>query len=200
MSFFWHVLTVASSVADESLYHARLHPEQYCNEFDDAQMKKLHESIRYVCQTAVDKLADSDEFPEHWLFNHRWGKGKKETSSTLPNGEKLAFLTVGGRTSCYAPGLQKKTGHVAPGIKEEPLIDSEDDADVKDAKKKGTKLKKTKAAEMDDDEEPPRKKSRAKKLAAKEVEPSTKQVKEEKSTDAASETGRRRSGRIKKAT
>lgn len=44
---------VGNWVADESLYHAKLHPEQYCNEFSDEEVKRLHESIRYVCQTAV---------------------------------------------------------------------------------------------------------------------------------------------------
>lgn len=46
---------VGNWVADESLYHAKLHPEQYCNEFSDEEMKRLHESIRYVCQTAVSR-------------------------------------------------------------------------------------------------------------------------------------------------
>lgn len=129
---------VGNWVADESLYHARLHPEQYCNEFSDEEIKRLHNSIKYVCQTAVDLLADSDKFPDHWLFNHRWDKGKKG-SGTLPNGEKLAWVTVGGRTSCYAPDVQKKTGHVAPGIKEEPVGGS--DADEKPKKGKGKKAK-----------------------------------------------------------
>lgn len=44
---------VGNWVADESLYHAKMHPEQYCNEFSDEEVKRLHESIRYVCQTAV---------------------------------------------------------------------------------------------------------------------------------------------------
>jgi formamidopyrimidine-DNA glycosylase len=92
------------------LYHAKLHPEQYCDEFSDAEISSLFKSIRYVCQTAVDKLGDSEQFPEHWLFSYRWGKGSKGHS--LPNGETLAFIQVGGRTSCYVPAVQKKTGHI----------------------------------------------------------------------------------------
>lgn len=64
----------------------------------------------------MDLLADSSKFPDEWLFNHRWGKGKKDAPTTLPNGEKITFLTVGGRTSCVAPSLQKKSGPVAGDI------------------------------------------------------------------------------------
>ncbi len=117
---------IGNWVGDEVLYQAQLHPEQYSDDFNDEQIKKLYQMIRHVCQTAVDKLGDSDQFPEDWLFNHRWGKGSQGSGSKLPNGEKLAFLTVGGRTSCYAPNLQKKSGRVAPGVKEEPLVPADE--------------------------------------------------------------------------
>ncbi|KAK8141879.1 hypothetical protein G3M48_009730 [Beauveria asiatica] len=118
---------IGNWVADETLYHARVHPEQYCDDFSDTEIKKIYESICYVCNLAVEKLGDSDEFPEHWLFNHRWGKGSKGSSSKLPNGEKLSFITVGGRTSCFAPAIQKKTGRVAGNAKTEPLVKEESD-------------------------------------------------------------------------
>ncbi|TLD29341.1 hypothetical protein PspLS_03211 [Pyricularia sp. CBS 133598] len=116
---------VGNWVADEVLFQARLHPEQLSHEFSDEQVARLHGAIRDVCGLACDKLADSDLFPDDWLFNHRWGKGAASRTgeqARLPGGERLAFLTVGGRTSCYAPELQKKTGSVPSGIKEEPLV------------------------------------------------------------------------------
>ncbi|WPJ67159.1 hypothetical protein SMAC4_07911 [Sordaria macrospora] len=128
---------IGNWVADEVLYQAKLHPEQYCNDFSDAEIKQLYESIRYVCQTAVDKLGNSDQFPDDWLFNYRWGKGSKNAHSHTPNGDKLAFLTVGGRTSCYAPARQKKTGQVVSGVKEEPL----ESAEEKDSPKKASRAK-----------------------------------------------------------
>ncbi|KAM4062891.1 formamidopyrimidine-DNA glycosylase h2TH domain-containing protein [Hirsutella rhossiliensis] len=129
---------VGNWVADETLYHAKLHPEQYCDDFDDEAIARLYQSIRYVCQTAVDKLGDSDAFPEHWLFNYRWGKGNG--SAKLPNGERLAFMTVGGRTSCYSPGVQKKTGRVTTGAKVEPIKStSDEEADGPPLKKRRTK-------------------------------------------------------------
>ncbi|KAK3401605.1 hypothetical protein B0T20DRAFT_118553 [Sordaria brevicollis] len=132
---------IGNWVADEVLYQAKLHPEQYCNDFSDAEIKRLYENIRYVCQTAVDKLGDSDQFPDDWLFNYRWGKGSKNAHIHTPNGDKLAFITVGGRTSCYAPARQKKTGQVVSGIKEEPL----ESGNEKEAPKKAPRAKATKS-------------------------------------------------------
>jgi formamidopyrimidine-DNA glycosylase len=103
------------------MYHAKIHPEQYSNTLTEPQMKQLHKSIHHICSTAVDLLGDSDQFPEDWLFKHRWGKGKKDQANKLPNGEKIAFLTVGGRTSAVVPSAQKKTGPVTKGMDEEDL-------------------------------------------------------------------------------
>lgn len=157
------------------MYHAKLHPEQYCDTFSVAEVKHLHASIRYVCQTAVDHLADSSKFPDEWLFKHRWGKGKKDATTTLPNGAKITFLTVGGRTSCVVPSVQKKTGAVAGDIKKENGDDLENGDAKKGANVKGASKKRKGAAkkEEDDDHEevdepdPPAKKKRT--SAAKQV-------------------------------
>ncbi|OAX84315.1 formamidopyrimidine-DNA glycosylase [Emergomyces africanus] len=100
-------------MGDEVLYHAKIHPEQYSNTIPEAQVKQLHTSINYVCSTSVDLLGNSELFPADWLFKHRWGKGKKNHSQKLPNGDKIVFITVGGRTSAVVPAVQKKTGPVA---------------------------------------------------------------------------------------
>ncbi|GAB0131712.1 hypothetical protein EsDP_00000173 [Epichloe bromicola] len=150
---------IGNWVADETLYHAKLHPEQYSDSLSDAEIKKLYEAIRYVCQTAVDKLGDSDEFPGHWLFNYRWGKGDKGAATKLPNGVKLSFITVGGRTSCFAPGVQKKTGQVVPGAKAEPLkVEGEEEKEGMTVKKsRRQKMEAKGAADLD---QPPTKKKR----------------------------------------
>lgn len=181
---------IGNWVADETLYQAKLHPEQYCDEFGDDEVAKLYECIRYVCQTAVDKLGDSDEFPDHWLFNYRWGKGGKDAATKLPNGEKLAFITVGGRTSCYAPGVQKKTGKVAPGAKAEPI---ESGGETKAPKKsRKTPRVKTEPDEADAESPPKKKKKTGSKKDTAAVKVKT-EVEDEKP-----ETGRRRSGRLRK--
>lgn len=155
---------IGNWVADETLFQAKLHPEQYSDTFADVQIKQLYESIRRVCQTAVDKLGDSDEFPKDWLFNYRWGKGSKGSSQELPNGEKLAFITVGGRTSCYAPGLQKKTGHVVPGGKVVEMSPEEKGADKEEVRPKVLPKIMPKATGTGTLKEPPSKKRKTDKV------------------------------------
>jgi formamidopyrimidine-DNA glycosylase len=107
------------------------------------QIKDLHSAIHYVCSTSIGVLADSEKFPEHWLFKHRWGKGKKNQPAVLPNGDKITFLTVGGRTSAVVPAVQKKTGPVAKDI----------DGDVTKSTPANSKRKRVALKEESDSEE-----------------------------------------------
>lgn len=131
------------------MYQARLHPEQYSNTFTDAQVKKLHDAMMFVCNTAVDLLAESDKFPADWLMKHRWTKGKKG-GAQLPNGDKITFLTVGGRTSAVVPSVQKKTGVVAGDVSDE--ADGSEEVESK-PKKAPTKKKGKPKKETEEDEE-----------------------------------------------
>ena len=54
---------------------------------------------------AISVNADSDKFPAWWLFHDRWKKGKK--GETFYEDRKVAFITVGGRTSAFVPDMQK---------------------------------------------------------------------------------------------
>jgi len=96
-------------VADEILYHARIHPEQRTNTLTEEQIAEMHAQTIYVCSTAVGVNADSSKFPTSWLFRHRWGKGKKiKADFKLPSGDPatIKWLTVGGRTSAFVVELQ----------------------------------------------------------------------------------------------
>ena len=126
------VLTLPHS--DEILYHARIHPEQYTNSLEDVQLDQLRKSLLHICSTAVATLADSSQFPKEWLMKYRWGKGKKD--NRLPNGDKIIFLTVGGRTSAVVPNIQKKTGPVAADFDSEALL-GDDDSKDSSSKKRG---------------------------------------------------------------
>jgi len=63
---------VGNYVADEILYHARVHPEQRCNTLTESQIDVLHLQTSEVCRIAVEAKADDSKFPENWLFKHRW--------------------------------------------------------------------------------------------------------------------------------
>lgn len=136
---------IGNWVGDEIMYDARMHPEQYANTLSDLQIEQLHKSLHYICGTAVDLLSDSEKFPKEWLFKHRWSKGKK-ADHRMPNGEKIVFLTVGGRTSAVIPSMQKKTGPVAAS-----MSDAESDSDKKPKTKKGNKRVKEEVDMVEDE-------------------------------------------------
>lgn len=144
---------IGNWVGDEIMYHAKMHPEQYANTLTDEQITQLHKSIHYICATAVELLADSEQFPEDWLFKHRWGKGKKGSTNTLPNGEKIAFLTVGGRTSAVVPSVQKKTGPVAKEMSEAKVPDNTGESKKPKGKKRKAAVEEEEDAEEEEDEE-----------------------------------------------
>ncbi len=149
-----------NTFSDEILYNAKIHPEQYSNTLSAAQVKQLHKSIQYICNFAVDHLSDSSTFPEEWLFKHRWGKGKKDSLTTLPNGAKFVYLKVGGRTSCVVPSVQKKTGPVAKDVDEGDDEDQDfDEEEEKPEPKAGKKASKTKKENVDESAAEPAKKS-----------------------------------------
>ena len=96
---------VGNWVADEVLYQSRIHPEQPCNSLSEEEIAAVHRWVQEVCQVACDVDAESDRFPDHWLFHVRWEKGKKEGAKI--GGHAIEHVTVGGRTSAYVPAVQK---------------------------------------------------------------------------------------------
>lgn len=137
----------------------------------------------------MEVLADSEKFPENWLFKHRWGKGKKNHSSVLPNGDKITFLTVGGRTSAIVPSVQKKSGAVGK---------DEDDEESNGTKTQAKRKRSTKKEESDSE---PEDKGKAQKSEAKKQnkDPVKKEEGEEsKETIETESSGKRRSTRSRK--
>jgi formamidopyrimidine-DNA glycosylase len=70
---------------DEVLYHARIHPEQRCNSLSEEQIEALHRETSHVCTFAVKVNADHLQFPDNWLFKHRWVNTKHFFSFHLCN-------------------------------------------------------------------------------------------------------------------
>ena len=182
-------LGIGNWVADEVLYQARLHPEQYSNTFTSEQVQRLHDSIMSICTTACETLADSAQFPETWLMKYRWDKGKKGAdANVLPNGEKIVHLKVGGRTSAIVPSVQKKTAAVAGDVDG----DEEEGAESKPAKGRKRKVK---SEDEDEDEEKPSPKKAVAKGKGKASSKATKVKKQDSDDDA--DVGAEESNEIK---
>lgn len=111
---------VGNWMADEILFHAKIHPATLSCNLSETQVKKIHAVLLSVCAKACDVRADYRHFPRNWLFHYRWGKGKsaarmaerlgkedaKVSDAALPNGMPIKFMQVGGRTTAYVPALQ----------------------------------------------------------------------------------------------
>jgi formamidopyrimidine-DNA glycosylase len=95
---------VGNWIADETLYHARISPKRTGDTLKPKETERLREALYRVVHTAVEAGADSDKYPEDWLFSSRWG-GKK--GRTEIGGKKIVRETVGGRTSAWVPAIQK---------------------------------------------------------------------------------------------
>lgn len=95
---------IGNWIADEVLYQANIHPEQIANSMSEKECIALHRCIQEVIKFSVEVDADSDRFPQSWIFHHRWMKKPGQIG-----GNKIDFITVGGRTSAYVPALQKCT-------------------------------------------------------------------------------------------
>ncbi|KAI0733938.1 AtMMH-1 [Fomitopsis betulina] len=144
---------VGNWVADEILYHARVHPEERCSGLDGSQLQALHTQISEICRIAVEANADDTQFPGDWLFKHRWDKGKKgkKQELKLPDGKPatIKWVTVGGRTSAFVAELQLLRGHApvsssAKRRREDEESDLSPLSDDEDAQKAVTTKKKRK--------------------------------------------------------
>ncbi|KZP00715.1 hypothetical protein CALVIDRAFT_457637, partial [Calocera viscosa TUFC12733] len=99
---------VGNWVADEVLFQARVHPERRASGLGEEEVERVWSMIREVCERAVEVNADSEKFPEGWLFRHRWGKGKDVQPLLLEDGREgtIRWTTVGGRTSAWVEEVQ----------------------------------------------------------------------------------------------
>eukprot|EP00899_Mesostigma_viride_P005400 jgi/Mesvir1/14861/Mv05475-RA.2 len=114
---------VGNWVADEILYQARVHPSHRASQLSDRQVATLRDKMAYVLETAVGHNADSSFFPSDWMFHMRWGKGRAGAQNG--SGHKVAFITVGGRTTAFVPSLQK----LSPGQAAEAVEGGEGEGD-----------------------------------------------------------------------
>lgn len=103
---------VGNWVGDEILYHAKIHPAEvlaaHIHDAADPRLAALYRSVVYVMEFSVSVEGNMDRFPLSWLMPHRWGKRDKARARTELG--EVEFETVGGRTSCYVPAVQRRMG------------------------------------------------------------------------------------------
>ncbi|KAJ1854996.1 hypothetical protein GGH12_001138 [Coemansia sp. RSA 1822] len=99
---------VGNWIADEVLFQSQIHPAHFANALSREQTDLILNQLKRVCVTAVEVNAESKLFPKTWLFHYRWAKGRGHTAQ-LPDGRKIEFVTVGGRTSAFVPEVQMLT-------------------------------------------------------------------------------------------
>lgn len=97
---------IGNWMADEILFQSHMHPEEKASSLEIDEMNTLYDNIVLVCKTASELEGNTALFPKSWLMLHRWGKSRKGTQ-TIADGSAIDFVTVGGRTSCYVPDIQK---------------------------------------------------------------------------------------------
>lgn len=95
---------IGNWMADEILWRARIHPEACGNNLSLYKRSRLFAEIKAVTADALSVIGTNwDDPPDSWLFNHRWRRG----GFCPVSGKPLETITVGGRTTCYSPAIQK---------------------------------------------------------------------------------------------
>ncbi|HXG02047.1 MAG TPA: DNA-formamidopyrimidine glycosylase family protein [Candidatus Binatia bacterium] len=93
---------VGNWIADEVLYQAGISPHRSADSLTAAEAARLRTTLRRVLQVAIRAGGDGARFPRTWLFHVRWERGVP-----TPRGERLRRDTIGGRTTAWAPAVQR---------------------------------------------------------------------------------------------
>jgi len=95
---------IGNLYADEILFHARMHPAKEAATLDDKDLTRLFRATHSVLKKAIAFKTDFNRLPKSWLLTHRGKAGM------CPGcGRKLKSATIGGRTTWFCAGCQKKT-------------------------------------------------------------------------------------------
>ncbi|KAG0582130.1 hypothetical protein KC19_3G036200 [Ceratodon purpureus] len=111
---------IGNWVGDEFIWQAKIHPEQPANSLKEEEITKLHTSIKEVLDKAVSVDADSEQFPQTWLFHHRWDR-----KPGMIEGNQIETITISGRTSAFVPNIQKYSGPELKGAKTKSIAEGE---------------------------------------------------------------------------
>ena len=95
---------IGNWMADEILWCARLAPSRRVRSLHLAEVRTLHQKIHWVAKRSLEIVGDDwGEFPDAWLFKHRW----KDGGNCPKTGKPLKRERIGGRTTCWSPSWQQ---------------------------------------------------------------------------------------------
>ena len=95
---------IGNWMADEILFRSRIHPATPAKKLSAYRRKNLFDAIKSVSDDAIRIIGtDWGTPPDNWLFNHRW----KRNGICPASGKPLAYETIGGRTTCFSPAVQR---------------------------------------------------------------------------------------------
>ena len=97
------VAGVGNWIADEVLYQAGIDPRRRAKDLEPVEVKRLCARLGAIVRAAVNANADDNAYPKSWLFHRRWGR---PVGSRMGSGERIEFITVGGRTTAWVPERQ----------------------------------------------------------------------------------------------
>lgn len=104
---------VGNWVSDEIVYRARILPGEVLSQKIsqgtgiDPVIARLYDALIYVCLECVRVEGNVSRFPPDWLMLYRWGKARTKVKARTADGYVVDYVTVGGRTACFVPQLQK---------------------------------------------------------------------------------------------
>ena len=96
---------IGNWMADEILWRVQLHPATRCREIPRATSRQLWQEVRRVSLEALSIVGtDWGDFPDNWLFNHRWKDGG--ICPRYACKEPLVRKELRSRTTCWCPKCQ----------------------------------------------------------------------------------------------
>jgi len=93
---------VGNWIADEILYQSHIHPETSLDKLDEAELRIAYDKMKEILTIAIEKDADWERFPDHFLTYQRHSKGV-----CYYTGKTLEKKTVGGRPTYISNDIQK---------------------------------------------------------------------------------------------
>jgi formamidopyrimidine-DNA glycosylase len=92
---------IGNIYTDEILFQARVHPKTPAAALDAATLARMHKTMRSVLKKAIQRGADPERLPRHFLIPCR------EAGEKCPScGGKIARVALGGRSTYFCPRCQ----------------------------------------------------------------------------------------------